>query len=55
MNMIDDIKSDIKLRCESENNFFGNGSYEHIKSVAKNAVELAKLYNADVEVCEIAG
>lgn len=55
MNMIDDIKADIKLRCESDNNFFGIGVYEHIKSVAKNAVDLAKLYSADIEVCELAG
>lgn len=55
MDMIDEIKEDIKRRCESPNNFFGYGSYEHIKSVAKNAVELAKVYKADVEVCEIAG
>lgn len=55
MDMIEDIKEDIKRRCESSNNFFGQGSYEHIKSVAKNAVALAKVYKADVEVCEIAG
>jgi uncharacterized protein len=55
MNLIEDIKRDIKNRCESPNNFFGLGSYEHIESVAKNAVELAKLYGADIEVCEIAG
>ncbi|WP_346887877.1 HD domain-containing protein [Clostridium sp. UBA1056] len=55
MDMIENIKEDIKRRCESPNNFFGAGSYEHIESVAKNAVKLAKLYHADVEVCEIAG
>jgi len=55
VNMIKNIKEDIKRRCESPNNFFGNGSYEHIESVAKNAVELAEVYKADVEVCEIAG
>jgi len=55
MDMINNIKEDIKRRCESPNNFFGSGSYEHIESVAKNAVELATLYQADVEVCEIAG
>ena len=55
MNMIENIKEDIKRRCKSPNNFFGNGSYEHIESVAKNAVELAEVYKADVEVCEIAG
>lgn len=55
MDMIENIKVDIKRRCESPNNFFGIGIYEHIESVAKNAVELAKLHQADVEVCEIAG
>jgi uncharacterized protein len=53
--MIENIKKDIKIRCDSANNFFGIGSYEHIESVAKNAVELAKLYGANIEVCEIAG
>ena len=55
MDIIENIKEDIKRRCESPNNFFGVGSYEHIESVANNAVELAKLYQADIEVCEIAG
>lgn len=36
-------------------NFFGVGIYQHIESVANHAVELAKIYHADVEVCEIAG
>jgi uncharacterized protein len=54
-NIIENIKDDIKKRCESPNNFFGPGSYEHIESVAKNAVALAEVYQADVEVCEIAG
>ncbi|WP_346916158.1 HD domain-containing protein [Clostridium sp.] len=54
-NMIEKIKEDVKRRCESPNNFFGVGSYEHIESVANNAVELATLYKADGEVCEIAG
>ncbi|KFX54690.1 HD domain-containing protein [Clostridium botulinum] len=55
MDMIENIKEDIKRRCESSNNFFGIGIYQHIESVANNAVELATLYQADVEVCEIAG
>ena len=53
--MIREIQEDIKRRCESSDNFFGIGSYQHIESVANNAVELAILYQADVEVCEIAG
>lgn len=55
MELIENIKKEIKRRCESPNNFFGVGIYQHIESVANNAVELAKLYEADVEVCEIAG
>ena len=35
MDMIENIKEDIKRRCEGSNNFFGAGSYEHIESVAK--------------------
>jgi len=55
MDMIEHIKEDIKGRCISPNNFFGEGSYKHIEGVANNAVELAKLYQADIEVCELAG
>lgn len=54
MYIIEELKSDIRRRCESPNNFFGMGIYEHIEIVAKHAIELAKLYEADVEVCEIA-
>ena len=53
--IINNIKEEIRKRCESPNNFFGSGSYGHIESVARNAIELAYLYNADVEICEIAG
>ncbi|MDP4090553.1 MAG: HD domain-containing protein [Bacillota bacterium] len=55
MDMLENIKEDIKRRCISPDNFFGEGSYSHIESVANNAVELARLYQADVEVCELAG
>lgn len=54
MYIIEELKNDIRRRCESPNNFFGIGIYEHIEIVAKHAIELAKLYEADVEVCEIA-
>lgn len=54
MYIIEELKKDIKRRCESPNNFFGIGIYDHIKIVARHAIELAKLYEADVEVCEIA-
>ncbi len=55
MAMIDEIREDIKKRCESPNNFFGIGIYAHIESVADNAIKLAKIYGADAEVCELAG
>ncbi len=55
IDMIEKIKDDVKQRCESPNNLFGFGIYKHIESVAKNAVELARLYQADAEVCEVAG
>lgn len=54
-NMIEQIKLEVRNRCENPSNFFGSGIYEHIESVAKHAVELAKHYNGDVEVCEVAG
>lgn len=44
------LREDVKVQT-----IFGIGSYKHIESVANNAVELATLYQADVEVCEIAG
>jgi len=53
--IIKNIKIEIRSRCEAPSNFFGPGVYNHIESVAKNAVELAKYYGADIEVCEIAG
>lgn len=55
MDMLNNIKEDIKRRCVSNDNFFGEGIYEHIESVANHAVELAKIYQADIEVCELAG
>ena len=53
--IINKIKVEIRNRCDSPDNFFGVGSYEHIESVAKHAVELANYYDADIEICEIAG
>ena len=53
--IIDNIKIEIRNRCDAPGNFFGPGVYNHIESVTKNAVELAKYYGADIEVCEIAG
>lgn len=55
MNIINKIKEDVEHRCSLPSNFFGKGCFDHIKSVAYHSVELAKLYGADEEVCELAG
>lgn len=47
-------ESEVKKRCESDNNFFGMGCFYHIKAVVKNAVFLAQNYNADIEIVMIA-
>lgn len=52
--IINYLEKEIKSRCESENNFFGEGIFYHIKSVAENAVYLAEQYGADEEVVVIA-
>lgn len=41
-------------RCSSENNFFGEGIYYHIRAVVKNAAQLAEKYGGDVEIVTIA-
>lgn len=48
------LEKEIKSRCESEKNFFGEGIYYHIKAVAENAVYLADKYGADSEIAAIA-
>lgn len=55
MNLINEIRNEVEYRCKQPSNFFGYGCFEHIESVAFHAVQLAKLYGADQEVCEIAG
>lgn len=52
--IINYLEKEIKARCESENNFFGEGIFYHIKAVAENAVYLAEQYGADREVVVIA-
>ena len=47
-------ETEIKKRCESDNNFFGMGGFYHIKAVVKNAVFLAENYDADIEIVTIA-
>ena len=52
--IIQNIKEELIKRCntynEKHNYDFWN---DHIKYVVKNAVELAKEYNADVEIVEL--
>ena len=53
-NIVENIKKELIIRCntykEKHNYDFWN---DHIKYVVKNAVELAKKYNADVEIVEL--
>lgn len=48
--VIEYLEEEIKRRCESKNNFFGMGCYQHINSVVRNSIFLAKQYHADMEV-----
>lgn len=52
--IINYLEKEIKLRCESENNFFGEGIFYHIKAVVENAAYLADKYGADKEIAVIA-
>lgn len=40
--MLSNIKEDIRRMCESPNNFFGVGIYQHIESVATMLSNLLK-------------
>ncbi|MDE5860107.1 MAG: HD domain-containing protein [Oscillospiraceae bacterium] len=52
--IINYLEKEIKSRCESKNNFFGEGIFYHIKAVAENAAYLADKYGADMEIVVIA-
>lgn len=52
--IINYLEKEIRSRCESENNFFDEGIFYHIKAVAENAVYLADKYGADKETAIIA-
>lgn len=52
--IINYLEKEIRSRCESENNFFGEGIFYHIKAVAENAAYLADKYGADKEIAVIA-
>lgn len=48
------IKEELIKRCNSYEAKTGYNYYEyHIKYVVKNAIELAKKYNADIEIVEL--
>jgi len=49
--MIEEIQEEIRYRCGLASNFFGMGCYDHIESVAHHALDLAKHYGADQEIC----
>lgn len=48
------IKNEVKKKCKSPDNFFGEGIYYHIKSVVDNATFLAEQYGGNIEVVTIA-
>lgn len=52
--IINYLEKEIKSRCESKNNFFGEGIFYHIKAVAENAAYLSGQYGADKEIAVIA-
>ena len=52
--IIRSLKSEVKARCESPNNFFGEGIYYHVEAVVKNSVFLAEKYGGDIEIVTIA-
>lgn len=53
-NIVESIKNELIKRCDSYEQKTGYNYYEyHIKYVVKNAIELAKRYNADVEIVEL--
>ena len=52
--IIEYLEKEVKVRCESESNFFGMGCYYHIRAVVENAAFLAERYGGDIEVVTIA-
>ena len=48
------VEQEVKTKCESPDNFFGEGIYYHIVAVVENAVQLAREYGADLEVVTLA-
>ena len=53
-NITENIKKELIKRCNTYEQETGYNYYtDHIKYVVKNAIELAKKYNADIEVVEL--
>ena len=52
--IVENIKEELLKRCNTYNEKYGYDFWnDHIKYVVKNAIELAKKYNADVEIVEL--
>lgn len=52
--IVENIKEELIKRCNTYNEKYNYDFWnDHIKYVVKNAVELAKEYNADVEIVEL--
>ena len=53
-NIVESIKSELIKRCDSYEQKTGYNYYEdHIRHVVKSVIELAKKYNADIEIVEL--
>ncbi len=52
--IIEKIQNEIETRSNSSENFYGIGALYHIKTVEKNAIHLAEVYGADVEIVQLA-
>ena len=52
--IVESIKEELLKRCDAYNEKYGYDFWnDHIKNVVKNSVELAKKYDADVEIVEL--
>ena len=52
--VIENIKQELLKRCNNYKEKYGYDFWnDHIKYVVKNSIELAKKYNADVEIVEL--
>ena len=52
--IVESIKEELLKRCDAYNEKYGYDFWnDHIKYVVKNSVELAKKYDADVEIVEL--